>query len=190
MSPASGVLADGYHISFQWPVFFSQLFGFAVIVFVMMKWIVPLVRTMMARSQDAIARQLDESDRATQRLTDAQLAYDDAVDDANTAIETMRADARADAQRIVEQLRHTAAEEVERVRKQGREQVALVRRQLVRDLQADLTTALLAATEEKVRQQSGSATTASEGIDRFLEELEALADAEPGARRQALARWN
>lgn len=187
MSPA---LADGYHITFQWPVFFSQLFGFAVIVFVMMKWIVPVVRNMMARSQEAIARQVDESERATQRLTDAQVAYDDAVDEANTMIDNMRADAQTDAQRIVEQLRQTAADEVDRVRKQGREQVTLLRRQLIRDLEADLATALLAATEKKVRQEASQADTASAGIDRFLDELEALADASPGARRQALARWN
>jgi len=80
MTDTSGVLAAGpYHISFDWPVFFSQLFGFVVIIFVFVRWILPPLKRMMARSQDTIARQLEESSKAADRLDEAKKSYDNAL---------------------------------------------------------------------------------------------------------------
>lgn len=140
-------------ITFDWPVFFSQLFGFAVIVFIIWKWVVPPVKRLMAKSQDAIAKQLTESDHAAQQLEEAKRSYANAITEAHTELEQIRADARADAEYIVAQMREAAAAEVERVRRQGRDQVAQLRRQMVRDLETDLAAAMLAITEEKVRDQ-------------------------------------
>ncbi|MCM6775201.1 hypothetical protein NDR87_25195 [Nocardia sp. CDC159] len=191
MNHTSGILAEGpYHIVFDWPVFFSQLFGFAVIVFVTVKWIVPPVKKLMVRNQDAIRKQLQESAEAADRLTKAKQAYDNAISEAQAELERLRADAREDAEHIIAQMREAADAEVERVRKQGRDQILQLRRQLVRDLQTDLTAAMIDRTEEKVRVKIDTPEAKSESIERFLEELEALANGEHPVRRQAQSRWN
>ncbi|MGV9675169.1 F0F1 ATP synthase subunit B family protein [Nocardia sp. NPDC003482] len=191
MNHTVGIVAAGpYQITFDWPVFFSQLFAFAVIVFAIWKWVVPIVKRLMVRNQEAIRKQLEESDQATQRLTDAKAAYDNAMAEAQSELERMRVDARADAEHIVAQMREAAATEVERVRKQGRDQILQLRRQLIRDLQTDLTAAMLDRTEEKVRVKIDNPEARSESIERFLEELEILANGEHAVRRQPQSRWN
>ncbi|MEU0541261.1 hypothetical protein [Nocardia sp. NPDC005978] len=183
---STGVLAAGgiYHIKFDWPVFFSQLFGFGVIVWFMMKYVVPPVRRIMNKAQDTIARQLEESENAADRLVEAKSAYDSAVTEAQAELERMRADARADADRIIGQMRQAAAAEVERVRRQGRDQILQFRRQLMRDLEADLSAAMLALTEEKVREHAGAPQARSESIERFLNDLEVLANSAPAEQRR------
>ena len=190
MDTSGGVLAaGGYQITFDWPVFFSQLFGFAVIVFIIWKWVVPPVKRLMAKSQDAIAKQLTESDHAAQQLEEAKRSYANAITEAHTELEQIRADARADAEYIVAQMREAAAAEVERVRRQGRDQVAQLRRQMVRDLETDLAAAMLAITEEKVRDQVATPEAKSDSIERFLEDLEILANSS-SVKRQAQPGWN
>ncbi|NKY48765.1 F0F1 ATP synthase subunit B family protein [Nocardia vermiculata] len=188
---SGSVFADGpYQITFDWPVFFSQLFGFVVIVFIFVKWIVPPVKRLMAKSQNAIAKQLDESDHAAQRLDEAKRSYTTAVTEAQTELDQIRADARADAEHIVAQMREAAAAEVERVRRQGRDQIAQLRRQMVRDLELDLAAAMLSITEEKVRDQVSTPAAQSESVERFLEDLEILANSSPPIKRQAQPGWN
>ncbi|MBF6330613.1 hypothetical protein [Nocardia transvalensis] len=192
MNTTTGILAaeTGYHITFDWPVFFSQLFGFAVIVYVLVKWVVPPVKGLMARNQEAVRKQLEESEEAVERLAKAKKAYDSAMAEAQAELERMRKDAQDDAEHIIAQMREAAAAEVERVRKQGRDQILQLRRQLIRDLQTDLTSAMLDRTEEKVRIKIETPTAKAESIERFLEELEALANGSHPVRRQAQSRWN
>ncbi|MFI5780604.1 hypothetical protein [Nocardia sp. NPDC051570] len=191
MNHISGILAEGpYHIVFDWKVFGSQLFGFVVIIVLTVKWIVPPVKRLMARNQDNVRKQLEESQTATERLTKAKQSYDSAMAEAQSELERMRVDARDDAEHIIAQMREAAAGEVERVRKQGRDQILQLRRQLIRDLQTDLTTAMLDRTEEKVRLKITTVEAKSESIERFLEELETLANGEHAVRRQAQSRWN
>ncbi|MFE3189552.1 hypothetical protein ACFXHA_11130 [Nocardia sp. NPDC059240] len=171
------LLAEGiYNIRFDWPVFFSQLFGFAVIVWFFAKYVVPPMKRIMNDAQNKIRRQLEESDAAADRLATAKAAYDNAVAEAQAELERMREEARIDADRIIAQMREVAATEVERVRKQGRDQILQYRRQMIRDLEVDLAAAMLALTEEKVREQLGSPQQRADSIDRFLEDLEALAN--------------
>ncbi|WP_405492479.1 hypothetical protein [Nocardia sp. NBC_00511] len=178
-------LAQGiYHISFDWPVFFSQLFGFAVIVFLITRYLVPPLKKIVKKAQDQVERQLEESDAAANRLIAAKTAYDNAITEAKAELDRMREEARIDADRIIAQMREAAAAEVERVRKQGRDQILQYRRQMIRDLETDLAAAMLALTEEKVREQIGSPQARSESIDKFLEDLEALANSGSSAKRE------
>ncbi|QIS14956.1 hypothetical protein [Nocardia arthritidis] len=191
MSATNGVLAEGiYHITFDWPVFFSQLFAFGVIVYFLMwafrKWMTPL----MKKSQDVIAQQLEESKLASSRLAEAKQAYDNALAEAQRELERMRQDAQEDAVLIVAQMREVAAAEVARVRRQGRDQIVLFRKQVIRDLQAGLTATVLAQTEAKVRDQADSPQVRADSIERFLEDLETVANTPSIVRRRTQSQWN
>src|SRR6478672_8833010 len=117
MNLNSGILAEGaihaaesedsgiFHITFDWPIFFSQLFGFAVIVFIIVKYVAPPVGRLMAKAQNNIQKQLEENQQAADRLVEAKRAYDNAVTDAQAELEHIREDARADAERIIAKMR-------------------------------------------------------------------------------------
>lgn len=191
------ILTDGiyaaeglYDITFDWPVFLSQLFGFVVIVWFIVKYVAPPVKRIMNKAQDTVAKQLEESAQAATRLENAKAAYDSAMSEAQTELERMREEARVDADRIIAQMREAAAAEVERVRRQGRDQILQFRRQLIRDLEVDLSAAMLALTEEKVREHISTPQARSESIEKFLDDLEALANSAPAVQRPTQPKRN
>ncbi|MEV0033526.1 hypothetical protein [Nocardia sp. NPDC050793] len=167
MSERDGI----YDITWNWPVFLSQLLGFAVIVGALVKWVVPQVKAAMLRSQQAIRTQLEESSQATARLAAAERAFAEAAATARTEVAHIHEEARADAERILAELRRTAAAEVDRVRGYGADRVAQVNRQLREELGQDLIAAVLDRAEYVVRERLDAPSAVSGSIDRFLDEL-------------------
>ncbi|PXX69371.1 ATP synthase F0 subcomplex B subunit [Nocardia tenerifensis] len=191
MTPSSDILAEGiYQIHFEWQVFFSQLFGFAVIVWVIVKYVAPYVKRAMVKQQDDIRKQIEENDQAAQRLTEAKQVYDEGLAEAKTELAQLIEDAHADADDIVAKMRETAAAEVDRVRKQGRDQIELMRRQLIRDLKADFSEQVMAHTTESVREQVQSPQIKSDAVERFLDELQAMANTGSSGRARTQSQWN
>ncbi len=67
--------------------FIGQLIGFAVIVAILMKWVVPLVKGLMQKQQEAIRVALAESAEAAKKLADADAMHAKALEDAKAAVE-------------------------------------------------------------------------------------------------------
>lgn len=164
MSETGGI----YDITWDWPVFLSQLLGFTVIVGVLAKWVAPQLRTMARRAQDAIGSQLEESAQAVDELAAAERAFAQSIADARTEVAAIRREARKDAEQILRSLRETAALEADRVHRQGLLNLAQVRRQLEDDLTHELTNAVIDRAESIVRDHQRSALARSQSIDRFL----------------------
>ena len=156
-------------------VFLGQLVGFAVIAWVVVKYIVPPAKKLMAKQQDDVRTQIAESDAAAARLEEAKKAHADAVASARNEAAKIREDARADAQRIAVAMREQADAEVERIKQHGQEQVVLQREALVRQLQAELGAAALGGADKIVRDKLADPAEQSRSVDRFLDELEAMA---------------
>lgn len=155
--------------------FFGQLFAFAVIVFVLVRYAGPPIRKLMAKQQDEVRTQISESEAAAARLAEAKKAHEEAVSQARNEAAQIREDARADAQRITAQLREQADAEVARIKQHGVEQLALQRQQLIRQLQLDLGSAAVAQAGDTVRSRLADSGAQSGSVDRFLDELEAMA---------------
>lgn len=118
--------------------FIGQLIGFAVIVFLVVKYVVPPVRTLMAKQQDAVRQQLADSKTAADKLVEAEGAHAKAIEDAKADAAQIAEEAKADAVQISKQLREQADAEVERIKVHGQEQIVLQRQQLIRQLRGDL----------------------------------------------------
>ncbi|WP_194834481.1 hypothetical protein [Nocardia sp. XZ_19_369] len=191
MTPSSDILAEGiYQIHFEWQVFVSQLFGFAVIVWVIVKYVAPPVKRMMAKAQGEIQKQIEENQQAADRLVKAKQVYDEGLAEAKAELAQLLEDAQADAEDIVVKMRETAAAEVERVRKQGRDQIELMRRQLIRDLKADFSQQVLMHTSDSVRDQVQSPQIKSDAVERFLDDLETMANTGSSGRAHTQSQWN
>ena len=97
-------------------IFIGQLIGFAVIVAIIWKYVVPPVKGMMAKQQEAVRVALAESAEAAQKLADADKIHAKALADAKAESTKVTDEARHDSQRIVEQLTEQAAIDAERIK--------------------------------------------------------------------------
>lgn len=155
--------------------FLGQLIGFAAIVWLVVRFIVPPLRRLMAAQQESVRAQLNDAAAAADRLITASQAHAEAVARARSEAQQVIEDARADAGRITEQLRKQADAEVERIKVAGEQQVGLLRAQLIRQLRADLGAESVRRAAELVRDHVADAERRSATVDRFLDELEAMA---------------
>jgi ATP synthase F0 subunit b len=168
--------------------FIGQLIGFAVIIFVLWRYVVPPMRRMMTSQQETVRRQLDESAEAKKRLDEAQKAHEKAVEKAKVEAKRVTEEAKADSERILEQLRAQADVEVERIKVQGAQQVQLQRAQLIRQLRQDLGVESVERAGELVRDFVSEPPEKAATVDRFLDELDAMAPSEAVVEDGASAR--
>lgn len=152
----------------------AELVGFAVVIFVLWRYVLPVVKDMVARRQDEIQRQVEEAEEATRKLEDAQSRFDNAVEQAEAEAARIRDDARADATRIREELVAQAEAEVERMLQRGRDQLAAQRDGVVRALRSDLAGAAMELAERTVRTELSDDAARSASVDGFLSEIESL----------------
>jgi F-type H+-transporting ATPase subunit delta len=157
--------------------FIGQLIGFAVIVGIIWKYVVPPVRKLMAAQQETVRTQLAESAKASSRLADADKHHAKRVEQAKAEAKHVVEEARVDAERIAEQLRLHADAEAERIKSQGGQQVELLRAQLVRQLRQELGAESVRRAEELVRQHVSDPEARSATVDRFIDELDSMAPA-------------
>jgi F-type H+-transporting ATPase subunit b/F-type H+-transporting ATPase subunit delta len=168
--------------------FIGQLVGFALIVFLVWRYVVPPVRRMMTNQQETVRKQLADSADAKERLAAAEQAHEKALERAKAEAKQVTEEARVDAQRIVEQLHAQADAEVERIKVQGAQQVQLLRAQLVRQLRGDLGVESVHRAGELVREHVADPDSQSATVDRFIDELDAMAPSEAVIEDRAAAR--
>ena len=155
--------------------FIGQLIGFALIVFLMVKFVVPPVRTLMKNQQEAVRAALAESKSAADKLTNADQMHAKALEDAKARAAKVTDEARADSARIAEQLREQALTDAERIKSQGDQQVQLLRQQTIRGLRQHLGVEAVEKAEQIVRDFVSDPAAQSSTVDRILDDLDAMA---------------
>lgn len=155
--------------------FIAELIGFGVLIFVLWRYVVPPVRTMMQAQQEAVRKQVEASKLANERLAAAEKKYVEAIAEARTEAAKIRDAARADGQRIVEEMRAHADREVERIRQRGQDDLATQRQQVVRELRARIGELTVTSAAEMVNGHLADGSRRAATVDRFLDELEAMA---------------
>jgi len=155
-------------------VWVAELVGFALMLFVLWRYVLPVVTRMVNKRQDEIQRQVEEADEARRKLEDAHGRFDNAVQQAETEAARIRDDARADATRIREELTAQAEADVERMLQRGQDQLAAERDQVVRGLRSQLGGASLELAERTVRRELEGESARSASVDGFLSEIENL----------------
>jgi ATP synthase F0 subunit b/ATP synthase F1 delta subunit len=157
--------------------FIGQLLGFAIIVWLVWRYVVPPVGRLMTARQDTVRQQLADSASAGERVKEASQAHGKAVEDAKLEAKQVVEEAKADAERIAEQLQAQAEIDAERIKGQGGRQVELLRAQLTRQLRLELGHESVRQAGELVRDYVADPAQQSATVDRFLDELDAMAPA-------------
>ncbi|MHA7649512.1 F0F1 ATP synthase subunit B/delta [Mycobacterium sp. ML4] len=155
--------------------FIGQLIGFAAIVLLVWRYVVPPVRNLMTARQETVRQQLKDSEKAAKRLTESTTAHSKAVETAKEEAERLVEEAKADSERIDEQMRAQAESEAERVKAQGVRQTELLRAQLTRQLRLELGHESVRQASELVRSFVADAKQQASTVDRFLDELDDMA---------------
>lgn len=153
----------------------AELVGFVVIVFVLYRYVWPTAARMLRERQDAVQKQVEESEEASRRLKQAEERFEAAVSAARREAATIRDDARADAQRIREELQHQAEAEVTRIRQRGEEQLVAQREQMVRRLRAEIGGLTTALAEQIIVESLSDDDRRRTSVDRFLDGLDEMA---------------
>jgi ATP synthase F0 subunit b/ATP synthase F1 delta subunit len=168
--------------------FIGQLIGFAAIVFLVVRYVVPPVRNLMTARQNTVRQQLDDAVAAADRLTESTTAHSRAVEAAKSEAQRVVEEAKADAERITEQLGAQADVDAERIIGQGGRQVELLRAQLTRQLRLELGHESVRQAGELVRNFVADAAQQSATVDRFLDELDAMAPTSTDVQYPLLAK--
>lgn len=155
--------------------FIGQLIGFAVIVFLVVRFVVPPVRTMMKNQQETVRSQLEEHAEAEKKVADADSEHAKALEEAKAEAAKVIEEARHDADKIAEQLRAQADVELERIKTQGAQQIQLLRQQLIRELRQSLGAESVQRAGDLVRDFVSDDSERAATVDRFLAELDEMA---------------
>lgn len=157
-------------------VLISELVAFAVILFVLYRYVWPVVARMARARQDSIQQQVDDSEEAARRREEAQRRLDTAVAESRDEAARMRDDARADATRIREELQEQADREVERIKQRGEEQLLAQRDQTVRRLRTEIGGLSMRLAEQLIAESLSSDERRSATVDAFLVDLDGMGD--------------
>jgi F-type H+-transporting ATPase subunit delta len=155
--------------------FIGQLIGFAVIVFILWRYVVPPVKALMQKQQDAVRTALVESTEAAKKLAEADAMHAKALKKAEAEASKVTDEARQDSERIASQLEEQAGVEAERLKAQGAQQVQLMRQQLIRQLRMGLGQESVQKADELVRAHVADPAAQAATVDRFLDELDQMA---------------
>jgi F-type H+-transporting ATPase subunit b len=153
--------------------FIAELVAFLIILFVLWRYIVPPIQKVMQDRQRMIEKQAEDSEKAEQRLAEAEKAYQNALTEARTEAAQIRENARAEAQRVVEDLREQAQQEQARIIARGDEHLERQRASIVRELRTEIGTLAVELSEKIVGQQLSTDTEVRSTVDSFIAGLEA-----------------
>lgn len=154
--------------------FIAELVGFVAIVFVLYRYVAPLVAKLIRDRQDVVQRQVDEAEKATRELNDANAKLEASVEQARQEAARIRDDARADATRIREELVAQAEQEVERIKLRGQDQLVAQRDQVVRGLRSEVGATSYQLAERVVHETLTDDSARSATVDGFLSDLDDL----------------
>lgn len=169
---AANTLADSKNFLIPDGTFIAELVAFAIILFVIARYIVPPAQKTLRERQAMIEQQADDADKAREKLAEAEAAFKNALTEARVEAAQIRENARAEAQRTVEELRTQAQEESARIIARGEEQLERQRAAIVRELRAEIGTLAVELSEKIVDQRLASDSDVRATVDSFIAALQ------------------
>jgi F-type H+-transporting ATPase subunit b len=152
--------------------YITQLVGFAVVVFVLGRYLLPVINRSMTQRQEAIGRQLDEAEEAKRRLATAREEYERALAEAREEGRRLQESAKEQADAIVVEMREQAAAEATRIVEQAHQQIDADHQQTLNELRSTMGRLTAGVAEHIVGAALRDDARQGRIIDRFLDELE------------------
>jgi len=154
--------------------FLVELISFAIIVFVMYRYIIPPINRAMTNRQEAIRKEFADLDQARADANAAEAEFKAQIADARHEAARIREEAREQGAQIVSEMRQQGESEKARIIDGAHTQIAAERQQAVASLRAEVGTLATTLAGRIVGESLEDDERSTRVVDRFLADLETL----------------
>jgi F-type H+-transporting ATPase subunit b len=158
--------------------FLVELIAFAIIVWVLAKFVIPPINRAMTARQDAIRTQFAELDEAKDDAHRAEEEFKAQIADARKRAAKIREEAHEQGNQILAEAREKAQTESQRIIEHGHAQIEAERKQAVASLRAEVGTLATNLAGRIVGESLEDDERSNRVVDRFLADLESMQTAE------------
>jgi F-type H+-transporting ATPase subunit b len=146
--------------------------GFAVLLFIVVKFVVPAFEKTFAERAEAIEGGIAKAEKAQAEASAALEEYKQQLTDARTEANRIREEARAEGAQILAELKEKASAEAARITEQAHLQIEAERQQAVASLRTEVGTLATTLAGRIVGESLEDDARSARVVDRFLDELE------------------
>ncbi|PZU33156.1 MAG: F0F1 ATP synthase subunit B [Microbacterium sp.] len=146
--------------------------GFAVLMFIVIKFIVPTLEKSYQDRVEAIEGGLAKAEKAQAEANAMMADYESQLADARTEANRIREDARTEAAEIVAEARERATAESTRISEQAQAQIAAERQQAASQLKGEVGTLATTLASKIVGESLEDDARSQRVVDRFLADLD------------------
>lgn len=146
--------------------------GFAVLLWIVVKFVVPAFEKTFAERAEAIEGGIAKAEKAQAEASAALEEYKQQLTDARTEANRIREEARAEGAQILAELKEKAAAEAARITEQAHAQIEAERQHAVTSLRSEVGSMATALAGRIVGESLDDDARASRVVDRFLADLE------------------
>jgi F-type H+-transporting ATPase subunit b len=152
--------------------FFVELIAFAIMFFIIARYIVPPINRAMTARQDAIRKEFADLDQARADAKAAEEEFRAQIADARHEAARIREEAREQGAAIIAEMREQAQAESARIVEHAHTQIEADRQQAVASLRAEVGTLATSLAGRIVGESLEDQARQSRVVDRFLADLE------------------
>ena len=152
--------------------FFVELAAFLLLLFLLIKYVVPPINRAMTARQDAIREQFAELDEAKSEAHAAEEEFKSQIADARHEAARIREEAREQGAAIIAEMREQAQTEAARIVEHAHTQIEADRKAAAASLRAEVGTLATDLAGRIVGESLDDDARQSRVVDRFLSELE------------------
>jgi F-type H+-transporting ATPase subunit b len=165
--------------------FFVELAAFAVLLFLLAKYVIPPINRAMTARQEAIRSQFAELDEAKSEAVAAEEEFKSQIADARHEAARIREEAREQGAQIIAEMREQAQAEAARIVEHAHAQIAAERQQAVATLRSEVGSLATTLAGRIVGESLEDDERSNRVVDRFLADLETLETSESAGQSGA-----
>jgi len=154
--------------------FFVELAAFALLFYLLARYVIPPINRAMTNRQDAIRQEFADLDKARADANAAEAEFKAQIADARHEAARIREEAREQGAQIVSEMREQGESEKARIIDGAHTQIAAERQQAVASLRAEVGTLATTLAGRIVGESLEDDERSGRVVDRFLADLDAL----------------
>jgi len=154
--------------------FFVELAAFALVFFILTKYVIPPINKAMTARQEAIRAEFAEAEEAKQNASNAEAEFKAQIADARKEAARIREEAHEQGKQIIEEAKQQATVEQQRIKDQAQAQIAAERQQALTSLRSEVGTLATSLAGRIVGESLEDDERSGRVVDRFLADLESL----------------
>ncbi len=154
--------------------FLVEVAAFAIILFILGKYVIPPINKAMTARQDAIRKQFSDLEEAKSGAQEAEQEFKAQIADARHEAARIREESREQGAAIIAEMREQAQAEASRIVEHAQAQIAAERQQAVATLRAEVGALATTLAGRIVGESLEDDERSGRVVDRFLADLETL----------------